>query len=118
MILVDTSVWADHLRKPDADLSKLLMAFQVLTHTMVIEELACGHLPNRREFLEKMHELPHAPVATHFEVLGLITEEKLFGTGIGSVDANLIASTRLATAKLWSRDKALLREARRLGIGA
>jgi len=116
MILVDTSVWADHLRKPDADLVELLDAGDVVTHPLVIEELACGHLPDRREFIDKMHKLPQLPLATHGEVLRLIADWKLYGTGIGSVDANLLASTMLTAAKLWSRDKSLTREAARLGV--
>jgi predicted nucleic acid-binding protein len=44
MILVDTSVWVDHLRKGDRNLAALLTASNVLMHPFVIGELACGNL--------------------------------------------------------------------------
>src|SRR5258707_14966694 len=115
MILVDTSVWADHLRVTDAELSALLDRGRVLTHPFVIEELACGYLPQRNEFLIMMHRLPQAPLASHYEVLDLIAIHRLYGTGLGSVDMHIIASAMLAKATIWSRDKALSREAARLG---
>ena len=114
MILVDTSVWADHLRETDHGLVALLKEGSVLIHPFVIEEIACGNLPHRKEALNLLHALPMAPVAEHAEVLEFIAEERLNGTGLGSVDVHLIASARLARAKLWSKDKALSREAKRL----
>lgn len=116
MILIDTSVWADHLRETNHGLISLLNEGSVLIHPFVIEEIACGNLPHRKETLNLLHALPMAPVAEHAEVLKLIADEHLHGTGLGSVDVHLIASARLARAKLWSKDKALSREAKRLNI--
>ena len=116
MILVDTSVWADHLRSSDRDLSELLSSGEILTHRFVIEELACGHLPDRKDFLQMIHKVRQAPIASHQEILELIAIQKLCGTGLGSVDLHLIGSAMLAGAKIWSRDKALAREAAKLGI--
>lgn len=116
MILVDTSVWADHLRVTDTELSALLDRGSVLTHPFVIEELACGYLPLRNEFLLMMHQLPQSPLASHHEVLDLIANRELYGTGLGSVDVHIIASAMLAKATIWSRDKALSREAARFGL--
>ena len=116
MILADTSVWADHLQQTEHGLVALLNEGSVLIHPFVIEELACGNLPQRKETLDLLHALPMAPVAEHKEVLDLISSERLHGTGLGSVDAHLIASARLAGAKVWSKDKALCREAKRLNL--
>ncbi len=116
MILVDTSVWADHLRRSDAGLIELLASDAVVTHPLVIEELACGHLPDRKGFLIEIHALPRVPVASHKEVLDLILNKKLYGTGLGSVDVHIIASAMLGRVRIWSRDKALAREADRLGV--
>lgn len=116
MILVDTSVWADHLRETDHGLVSLLNEGSVLIHPFVIEEIACGNLPQRKETLNLLHALPMAPMAEHAEVIELIAAERLHGAGLGSVDVHLIASARLARAKLWSKDKALSREAKRLNI--
>jgi len=118
MILVDTSVWADHLRDTEPRLVALLNEGSVLTHPFVIEELACGNLPRRKETLGMLHALPVAPMVEHAEVLDFIASERLHSTGIGSVDVHLMASARLANAKLWSKDKALCRETKRLNIFA
>jgi predicted nucleic acid-binding protein len=116
MILVDTSVWADHLRQSEPELVSLLNEGSVLIHPFVIEELACGNLPRRKEILELLHALPKAPTADHSEVLELIANERLYGTGLGSVDVHLMASARLARAKIWSKDRTLSREVKRLNL--
>jgi predicted nucleic acid-binding protein len=116
MILVDTSVWVDHLRGTEKGLVQLLVDGEVLTHPLVIEELACGSLARRDEFLELLDALPLAPVASHHEVLDLIANEQLFSTGLGAVDAHLIASARLAGVLLWSKDKKLSQAAARIGV--
>ena len=51
MILVDTSVWIDHLRAGEDRLVTLLDSTQVLCHPFVVGELACGNLRNRGEAL-------------------------------------------------------------------
>jgi Predicted nucleic acid-binding protein, contains PIN domain len=117
MILVDTSVWVDHLRGTEKGLVQLLVNGEVLIHPLVIEELACGSLARRDEFLELLGALPVAPVASHYEVLDLIANEQLYATGLGAVDAHLIASARLAGVPLWSKDKKLSLAAARIGVG-
>lgn len=116
MILVDTSVWSDHLRASEPGLVSLLNEGAVLIHPFVIEELACGNLPDRKETLELLHALPVAPAAEHGELLEFISTARLHGTGVGSVDVHLLASARLAGARVWSNDKALCREASRLNL--
>jgi len=116
MILVDTSVWSDHFRESEPSLVTLLNEGAVLIHHAIIEELACGNLPRRKETLELLRALPEAPMAEHAEVLEFIGNERLHGTGVGSVDVHMMASARLAGAKIWSKDKALCREAKRLNL--
>lgn len=116
MILVDTSVWIDHLRATENRLLYLLNDGAILTHPLVIEELACGHLKERSKIIENLEALPYAPVATHLEVVDLISNETLYGVGLGAVDVNLIASAMLAHATIWTKDKALARAAERLGL--
>lgn len=116
MILVDTSVWVDHLRRGEKVLAALLEDGRVCVHPFVIEELACGDLPNRSEFLELIAALPAAVVAEHDEVLRLLDNEKLYGKGLGAVDVHLIASARLSSARLWSKDKAIRKETDRLRL--
>ena len=119
MILVDTSVWVDHLRTGDAALSALLDRSQILTHPFVIGELALGNLQQRDLVLEAMQNLPQANPATDQEVLRFIADQALYGLGIGYVDAHLLAAARLTPdATLWTRDRRLLAAAHRLGLAA
>ena len=108
MILVDTSVWIDHLRAGDDELAALLNGSRVLMHPFVLGELACGNLRNREMVLRLLKDLPRAAVATDEEVLFFIDRHALMGRGIGYVDAHLLAAVTLSnSARLWTRDKRL-----------
>ena len=116
MILVDTSVWIDHFRATDEVLVALLSEGRVLTHPMVVGELALGNLHNRREVLGLLDRLPKAPVATDDEALLFIERRELMGRGIGYVDAHLLAATALAeSGLLWTTDRRLLVRGKRTG---
>ncbi len=105
MILVDTSIWIDHLRAGDRALVALLDAGDVLIHPFVIGELALGNLRQREIVLGALSDLPRASVATDVEALHFIDRHELFGRGIGYVDAHLLAAARLtAGAELWTND--------------
>jgi predicted nucleic acid-binding protein len=117
VILVDTSVWVDHLRRGDADLARRLEDGEVLAHRLVVEELACGAMRRRAEILGLLEALPKAPEAEHGEFLAFVERRGLAGVGLGAVDAHLLASAALARARLWTRDAALARAAARLGVG-
>jgi len=118
MVLVDTSVWIDHLRIGDPTLSGLLDQGSVLSHPWIIGELALGHLRDRADVLGLIGALPKAMVASDEEVRWLIEHEALAGTGIGYVDAQVLASARLTPgARIWTRDQRLARQAGRLGRG-
>jgi len=108
MILVDTSVWVDHLRAGDAELAALLNGSQVLMHPFVLGELACGNLRNRTEVLALAKDLPRAALATDDEVLFFIERHALMGRGMGYVDAHLLAAVTLdGGTRLWTRDRRL-----------
>jgi predicted nucleic acid-binding protein len=119
VILVDTSVWIDHLRAGDEVLSSLLQEAQVFGHPWVTGEIALGSLAHRREVLCLLHGLPQAVVASDSEVLALVEGARLFGRGIGWVDAQLLASARLTDRTLlWTRDVRLAGAAAELGVEA
>jgi predicted nucleic acid-binding protein len=117
LILVDTSVWIDHLRADNALLARLLNSGRVLTHPFVIGELALGYMRQREVVLAALSDLPRAEVATDAEVLSFIDSQALVGRGIGYVDVHLLAAVRLvAGAELWTKDKRLRHVAEELGL--
>lgn len=117
MILVDTSVWVDHLRHSDETLAQLLTQGQVYIHPMITGELACGHLQNREQLIVLWQNLPCSVEASHKEAMLFVESHQLMGKGIGFVDVHLLASARLtANTQLWTRDKRLADVAQSLGI--
>jgi len=119
VILADTSIWIDHLRRGDDGLVELLDRSQIVVHPFVIGELALGYLKPRDRILDALADLPHTILATEPEVLRLIERHMLFGTGIGYIDAHLLAAAVLTPGTLiWTRDKQLLCAASKLGLAA
>jgi hypothetical protein len=119
VILVDTSIWVEHLRLASAILTELLDHGEILGHPFVIGELALGNLRRRDPFLSDLRDLPQAIVADDDEVFRMIDRQALFGHGIGYVDAHLLAAARLTSgSKLWSRDPRLQSVAAQLGLAA
>jgi predicted nucleic acid-binding protein len=117
VILVDTSVWVDHLRVSNDRLVALLTAGEILGHPFVTGELALGNLRRRDTVLSDLRDLRQAVVASNEEVLQLIDRETLFGRGIGYVDAHLLAAARLTLdSKLWTHDHRLQAAAAQMGL--
>lgn len=107
MILVDTSIWVDHLRKGNQHLEKLLLDAEVVCHPFVIGELACGNIKNRSEILTLIQSLPVIPTIDLDEYLYFIDQNSLYGSGIGFADIHLLASARLLDIPIWTADKRL-----------
>lgn len=117
MILVDTSVWIDHLHSPEAHLRELLDAREVLMHAMVVGEISCGRLRNREEVLRRLSDLPAIDECEHREVRLMIERRGLIGKGIGFIDAHLLCSVLGCNgAALWTRDTKLRGIADDLGV--
>ncbi|MFN3516751.1 MAG: type II toxin-antitoxin system VapC family toxin [Novosphingobium sp.] len=117
MIIVDSSVWIDHFRNADPVLIDALLTQRVLQHPMVTLELALGSIPRRDATLADLGLLPQAPLIEADKLLPFINQEALHGTGIGLIDAHLLASARLSTGtRLWTRDKRLAAQSARLGL--
>jgi predicted nucleic acid-binding protein len=117
VILVDTSVWIDHLRSGEPSLAASLEAGWVMMHPFVLGELACGNLANRSEVLELLGNLPAAPTATDPEVLDFIERRSLMGRGVGYIDVHLLASIALSgDGRLWTRDRPLAAAATNLEL--
>ena len=117
MILVDTSVWIDHLRAGDAQLAARLEAGEVCIHPFVLGELACGNLRNRSEVLGLLGRLPAVVAATDAEAMAFIERRALMGRGLGFLDVHLLASVALASpTRLWTRDKRLAAVATELSL--
>ena len=119
MLLIDTSIWIDHFRKQNARLSTALIRGDALMHAFVLGELALGHEQRFAEIFKDLMDLPYAKIASPNEVLRLISRQALAGSGIGYVDAHLVASALLMPdVRLWTRDKRLRAVADRLSISA
>lgn len=117
MILVDTSVWVDHLRTSDSQLSAKLEAADVVMHPMVLGELACGNLKDRQTLLALWRNLPQLSTPDNAEVLFFLERNRLWGRGIGYIDVHLLSAVSLnAEARLWTRDKRLRETAEQLGL--
>ncbi len=117
IVLADTSVWVEHLRRGTAGFAALLESGHVSVHPFIIGELALGTLSPRAEILGHLAALPRARAAEHDEVLALVARERLWQRGIGWVDAHLLASARLERLRLWSLDRRLADTADRLDVG-
>lgn len=117
MILVDSTVWVDHLRRGDPLLASRLDAGLVYIHPFIIGEIALGSLRQRDKVLSALRDLPMANQASDDEVQGFIEQQPLYSLGIGYIDAHLLAATRLTPGlRLWTRDKRLNDIASRLGV--
>ncbi|MDO8730450.1 MAG: PIN domain-containing protein [Candidatus Omnitrophota bacterium] len=116
MVLVDTSIWVSHFREGNSRLEALLQNAQVMRHDFIAGELACGNLKNRKEILSLLQALPCAPTVEPIELLHFIERQSLMGTGIGFVDAHLLASAQLAHLSLWTADAPLRRAAEKLRL--
>lgn len=116
MILVDTSIWIDHFRRPDAQLVRAIEAAVIVQHPFVTIELALGSIPRREATVAVMQRLPQAKVVGASELIDVIDHCDLHGTGIGMVDAQLVASAISERCRLWTRDKRLHAQVTRLGI--
>lgn len=118
MILVDTSVWIDHLHRSEPRLVGLLHDDRVAVHDDVIEELALGSLRRRDDVIGLLETLTRVPVLRHDEMMSFIENERFWGRGLSAVDVQLLGSARIAGARLWTRDKRLRAAATDLGVAA
>jgi predicted nucleic acid-binding protein len=116
MVIVDTSIWVNHLRQGSRQLEKLLMDAEVMCHPFIIGELACGNLKNRTEIISLLQSLPMAPTIEFDEFLFFIDRNHLMGKGVGLVDVHLLASAQLKGIPLWTADKRLKSAADQLQV--
>lgn len=117
MILVDTSVWINHLHRADPLLIELLERNEVASHPLVIGELAVGSIARRGDVIALLKALPITVEATHDEVLEYVTSRTLYGVGLTLVDAHLLASVVLTPgARLWTDDRRLRERASELSL--
>jgi predicted nucleic acid-binding protein len=106
-VLVDTSVWIDHLHRADSELIDLLQGTQVVMHPGVLGELACGSVPNRQKLLTLWLALPRVADVSFEEAMALVENKKLWGRGLGWTDVHLLAATLVSRTVLWTRDRLL-----------
>lgn len=118
MILVDTSVWIDHFRRADSRLADMLEEGTVAVHDFVVGELACGNFRRRAEIIEHLRALPLIGRLEEAEVHAFVSQRRLYGQGIGWIDAHLLAAAIVAGCGFWTRDRRLRLAADALGLRA
>jgi predicted nucleic acid-binding protein len=116
MVLVDTSVWVEHLRSGSNGLESLLNNDSVVCHLFIVGELACGNLSNRVEIFTLLQALPQAIHAEHGEVMHFIENYSLMGKGLGYIDMHLLVSAILTKVPIWTLDKKLKEVSSKLGL--
>ena len=119
IVLVDTSVWIRFLsnRAPcAAALDHLLSRDEVSGHHFVYGELLIGDKGGRKQLLAQYELMHQAPAVAHREVAEFVRERRLYGRGIGWIDAHLLASALVARLQLWTTDPRLAAVARELGV--
>jgi predicted nucleic acid-binding protein len=116
MVLVDTSVWIQHLRQGSPKLGGLLVDGQVVSHPFIVGEIACEQMKNRREILSLLQALPMVNVAEHDEALDLIERNAIMGKGLGYIDVHVLAGAMLSSSFIWTMDKKLQRVARHFSL--
>jgi predicted nucleic acid-binding protein len=116
MILVDSSVWINHLRNRNQQLAELLEAGEIATHTCVIGELACGTLSQRSLFLARLGCLQQCPESPFTEVMNLIEKHHLWGRGLSWADVHIISSAHTTEHEIWTDDKAMQQAASEIGL--
>jgi predicted nucleic acid-binding protein len=108
MVLIDTSVWIDHFNRSDPLLQFLLNEYEVVTHSYILGELACGNFKNRNEIFVLLSNLPCIAIISNEEYLTFIEKNKLYGLGLGFVDIHLLASSLISHCTIYTKDKTLL----------
>ena len=98
-------------------LTDLLELDLVMTHPLVLGEIACGTPPNRAQTLLDLDGLQQTQQASVREMMAFVEREHLFGLGCGLVDILLLASTMMTPGvELWTLDKRLSALAERFGV--
>jgi predicted nucleic acid-binding protein len=115
-MLVDTSIWVEHLSHRHPGLVSLLLRAEVQCHPFVIGELACGSLTRRAEILQLLSRLPSVQIVENEEAMSFIERHRLMGRGVGWVDIHLLASAAIDNVLLWTADRRLAAIARSLGL--
>jgi predicted nucleic acid-binding protein len=115
-MLVDTSIWVEHLRHGQLGLISLLQRAEVHCHAFIIGELACGCMNHRSEILQLLQALPSVPMVENKEAMTFVERHHLMGRGVGWVDVHLLASAAMENVLLWSIDRRLAAIARSLGV--
>jgi predicted nucleic acid-binding protein len=119
MILADTSIWIDHLRKSNLTMETFLRTAQIVIHPFIVAEIALGSLRNRKARLAELDSLQQVVVARIEEVRHFIEARALYSRGLTLVDGHLLLSCLLTPGtQLWTRDGNMESVARSLGIAA
>jgi hypothetical protein len=117
-LLADTSAWIEHLKGTTEKVSQAAQDenIELVTHPMILAELALGGITNNSEVMKNLRELKALGTVSDLELLEFIDTRGIRGKGIGYVDVNLLVSCVLEDAGLLSFDRKLNETAESAGI--
>lgn len=114
MILADTSIWIEFLKKNApifTEFKILLEQQQIVAVEWIFGELLQGAKTTReqRTIRDYWENIPHLDYAGIWIEAGLLSAtDRLFDKGIGLIDAAIIVAAQKAPALIWTLDKKLL----------
>lgn len=120
MILVDSSIWVDHLRAEDLHLTQLIARDELQHHAFVTGEVGMGSFSSpkaRSQAIAFFRGLEPAVIVGEVAFHEYVMAQQLYGTGAGFVDCHLLASVaETVNLRLWTADKRLANQAKRIGV--
>jgi predicted nucleic acid-binding protein len=114
-VLVDTSVWIEHIKKTDDVLTKLLRDNLVVVHPFVFGELLLGGMPAESEFAQLLDKTKEKFILYPDTIATMINNSDVVGQGIGLIDTYLLHYCKSKGLKLYTRDGKLATLATRCG---
>jgi predicted nucleic acid-binding protein len=117
VIVVDTSIWVDHLRAFDPLLQGLISRNAIVQHPFVTGEIVVGNLQSRDKTLWALRSLPQIEAVNDNGFHAFLESAGLSGTGLGFVDVHILAAVNgHDKARIWTRDRRMHEQAERLGL--
>jgi predicted nucleic acid-binding protein len=109
-ILIDTSVWINHLKEPVAELNDLLNNHSLIVmHPFVLQELLLSNSKKSEVLYRELSLFPFINIAGSSEIENFLLEYPVRGKGLGLIDIHLLYSAWKDKVRLLTHDKKLMK---------